>query len=444
MNLVVPAGLKLLPFQEEAAHQMLAFLKQYYGVYNACEMRLGKTIQTAVVLNTLVYELNHAPRILIISPAIVRNVWATELQKWQLFNALIAVIPASSAFNLAGVADIIITSYELATSNIDILCKYNWDFLILDEAHALKSSKAKRTKAILGKLWDKCKYKIALSGTPFLSDVQDGYTLFHKFAPDVFTDWWKFCTRYCLRKPDPFSPTGFKFYGIKNHEELRQIIRSKFFVRYTQEEVRDQLPEKTYQKVILSNKTKLKNLNPEIEAELKLIEENIEKGVPIKVPPHIASHRKAQGLLKVQEIADYCRMFLDVEIPVVVFVIHKEVGERLKEELKKYKPVLINGETSNKDRETGISSFNSGHTDCFIGNVQAAGVGISLSRANECILGEVDWSPSIINQSIERLVRLGKKSAIRISYLIAPDSIDQKIMEVVINKTRTFEKVLAA
>lgn len=438
-RMVVPEGLNLLPFQEKAVSQMLEFLDINQGVYNACEQGLGKTIQTIVALNAL-----NVTQTLIICPAVMRLVWEEELKIWSTTPGNCTKVVLNSGdmaglFNFSSPSYLII-SYDLAARHAAELEKHNWHALVMDESHMLKSKSAKRTKAILGSIWEKADYKIALSGTPFTQSVIDGFTLFNKFLPSRFTNFYQFANRYAYQR---ITPWGVKYFGVRNAEELSKIIRANFYIRYTKEQVLPELPEKVFQKISLpesfgvgwkKEKEVLTDANEAVAA--------ISSGRNFKVAGNLATLRKEQGLLKIPAIVEFAKNLLEQEIPIVLFAYHRMVIAKLQEELEKFKPVVITGDTSAEDRQSSIKAFQEGKAHCFIGQINASGTGITLHRSSIVILGELDWSPAVISQAVDRCHRIGQKDTVNVHYFVVKNSLEEKIVNVVMDKAKTFAKVL--
>ncbi len=423
MNLVVPEGLTLMPFQQTAVKQMLSFLYHNKGCYNACEMGLGKTVQTIVTCNTMAYT-----RILIICPAIMCLVWKKEVEKWDIGNATYTIASYNKAVQI---------------KNLIRLTSTQWDCLILDEAHYVKSTKAKRTKTILNKIWPCAKHHIALSGTPFTRSIVDGYTLFSRFNPTAFPEYMPFCYRYAYVKRTPW---GDKFYGVKHAEELQSIIRSSFFIRYRKDEVLTDLPAKRFTKITLDRSYAVLPAAEEkqtLKEAITAIKNRVERGEEIPVTPTaVASIKRLQGEKKTGPICEFVQDLLNQEFPVVLFAYHKSVIKIYEEAFCKEKPAVITGAVATNDRQAAIERFQSGDTNLFIGQYTAAGIGITLTRSSTAVLSEVEWSPAVIGQAIDRLHRIGQKNAVNVYYFAVEGSIDEEIIEVVMEKAKTFAKVV--
>lgn len=445
MNIRVPPELSLLPFQKEATQKALKFLQSNTrAVYNACEQGLGKTCQTIAALNTLGAPLP----LLIICPAVMRHVWRTELLKWKTFDTNIHLILNSknlSALDNFTDTDTVIISYDLVRTEKALakLSSWKWGALILDEAHFIKSRKAKRTKAILEKLWPKAKYRLALSGTPFTQSVGDGYTLFNAILPDVFTNYYLFVEEFAYKQRTPY---GDKYYGVKNADALSKFIRQKFFIRYRKEEVLQELPDKQFTEIVLDSSFRVRESEEDKRNAAQYFKRYfaaLKNDEPLPRPPkQIGSVRRVQAQKKVAPISEFVVNLLEQEIPVVFFGWHTDFISAIRDVLKDYNPVVITGATGAKERSIAVERFQAGDTNLFIGNMVAAGVGITLTRSSTCVLGEIDYSPAVISQAVDRLHRIGQKDAVQVFYFVVEGSLEETIMRTAVQKAQTFAKVV--
>jgi len=321
------------------------------------------------------------------------------------------------------------------------------DLLILDEAHYIKNPKAKRTQTIFDHYWDEARYKILLSGTPFTRNVIDGYSPFSALMPTEksFRSFETFADNYSLLRKIKVKKGSYSFfipqyYGIKNSEKLRDIIRQNFYIRYTKEEVLKDLPELTYQKITLPSKYDVEATEEEKNA-LRTLKSEVENEGSIPTAA-VGSIRRKLGLAKVTPVGDYVEDLLEQEIPVVLFAHHRDVIAEFETRFKKYVPAVITGATDNEKRFNEVKRFQDGNTLLFIGNLAAAGVGITLTRGSNCVLAELDYSPSVLVQAVSRLHRMTQKNPVNVYYFVVDGSLEESIIESVVRKSKEFSSVV--
>lgn len=447
------SSLKLYPFQKDGVERMISFLTKggQNSVYNADEQGLGKTIQTLTAVNELEIFENSVLRVLIIAPKVMCYTWAKEARVWLSHKSTCAVVSRPATIKKALWMEkiqtilssrIVIITHESCAIYKELLLKEHFDVLIIDEAHKVKNPKAQRTKVILGQIWPQIKYRIALSGTPMTQSVVDAYSLFSRMAPEVFPSYPHFCSKWSNVVDTMWGP---KFTGIKNHKKLSALIREKFFVRRKKAEVLPDLPKKFWKEIVLPAS---EYLLPEYETEIAKLNpqeifKKIERGEDVsRLFGLMSSLRRKQGQLKVPAIVEYAIDLLDQGIPLVLFGYHKNVIESYIKELAAYNPVVISGATSSNDRFKAVDDFQAGHTNLFIGQLQSASVGITLTRSSNMILGELDWSPSVLVQAVDRINRIGTTETSLIHYFTVEDSMEDKILKSVIGKAKDFSKVI--
>lgn len=430
---ILPPGKVLREFQSEGVSKKLAFLLAKGSVYNASDPGCGKTIMTMVALNHLKLK-----KILIISPAVMRLTWEDEFNKWTTGKYSIGVMSTAADVKKCKDVDVLICSYEFTTKpdNLKWLLDFKFEMIVCDECHYIKTLKAKRTKAILKVLWPKIKYKICLSGTPFTTGVMDGYSVFSKMHADFGTKA-EFGARYS--NPE-LTPWGIKYKGVKRSEELKKLMYGNFMVRYRKEDVLTDLPDTVWKKIILDKKYSNKEYEKEVKKLIELGEFDFDER---PLPTHIASLRALQGELKLPPIIEYVEEMLENKIPIVVFAYHKKIIKELVEKLSKHKPVFIDGSVNDKDRFNACKDFQEGKTNLFIGQLEAAGVGITLTRASECVLAEIPYGPSTLKQAVARLERIGQKNSITVHNFVVADSIDQRILKILLEKQKIFDEVFS-
>ena len=457
-KLILPEGFSLYPFQVDTIHKQLEFLNSpIKGCFCANEQGLGKSVTSVVTANTF----KQFP-VVVICPAVMRRVWVAEI------NSLTRLSPASvpSIKLIEASADIlspdgtsdtnaynwIITSYNLLLNKevLSYILSHSPKLFIADEAHYLSSYKSQRTKLFQTSLNTTIPYKMFLSGTPFRTNVVDTYNCFQMLLPSErsFENFFVFAASYSYQKPTRW---GTNYYGLKNADKLSQIIRSNFFIRYKKADVLKDLPDKVYQDIILSpeycvdKKTGLTEaeLAEAHAAQLKALDAVISSQAP-SIPaksPALAKLSKLQGLQKVKPVAEFARDLLEQGIAVSIFAWHKEVIAGLENELSEFNPAVITGETSAKDRAKAVEDVQNKKIILFIGNIIAAGVGITLTAISNVLLAELPWTPSDVAQAIDRHHRIGTKDTVFIYNFIVPDSLDEAKCRVIMRRAKEVNKL---
>lgn len=437
--------MELRPLQKECVEKMLHFLRTNpaNGVYNASVRGTGKSAMTVGVINQLKPDVT-----LIICPAIVKLNWQDELKTWLNYEGSFSiwVINKSAEIkNQKGLSTFTIINYELA--RIPKVAKWiseqPIDLLVLDECHKVAKTKAKTTKEVLRTIWPKTKYRICLSGTPFTHSILDCYTIFSRLNPSAFPDYFKFADTYAFREITPWGP---QYYGLKNHEKLKSIIRKSFFLRYTKEEMAEEIPPVQWCKVLLGSEYAVKETTEDIEnyqQYLKLLEDAIGKGKALPFPPkHLQTKRREQGLNKLPFIIEFVKELLENNEPTIVGFVYLECLHKFVSAFKENNPSVIYGSISSDDRYKEIKKFQEGETNLFIGQIHAMNTGINLQKAKNVLLAELDYSPAIIDQFIGRSDRIGRTTSVNAYYFVTEGTLEEDIVRVVLSKNRVFNKVL--
>jgi SWI/SNF-related matrix-associated actin-dependent regulator 1 of chromatin subfamily A len=479
MELKEEKNLKLKPFQKKSIKEIMRFFKggtptlrkiskhmQTRSAYLANDMGLGKT-PTAVVLADML----NVKKILVVCPALMRLVWRNEIVAWsKTFTEeefdIFAVLSTSRRVKeiltpLRNRAKyVVITSYDLATPSArkrdkhgnpkpdnsirdQILKLAPFDLVVFDEAHLIKNRKSKRSKVCFNHYFKNSKYRLLMSGTPCTVHVTDLYTPLHAMLPSVFTNFWDFAEEFS----NPVrTPWAVKYEGIKNGKKLKRFLRDTVLVRYTKDQVLKQLPEKQFVEIPLPSELAVKpptkaEEKKRLEEQVKKIVNGIESGKEdIPVPTHIASIRKAQGLKKLKHVEEFIRStVVDNGEPLIVFYYHRDFVTQLAGKTKDLSPEIIQGGTPDKLRNMYVEDFQSGKIDLLYIQIRAGGLGVTLTRARMAFLAEIDWSPSVIIQAVDRLHRIGQTRNVIVYWMPVERSIDRRIELAVIERAKDFK-----
>lgn len=435
----------LLPFQKPGVE----FIQEHSGrALIADEMGLGKTIQALAWL-----RLNPDMRpVVIVCPNSLKLNWLREAKKWlDLKRDRICVVYGNKdngKFQCVGndktdKANIIIINYDVLTSWKDYIVKsFQPEAIIADEIHYAKNYKAQRTKA----LYSICKGKkvVGLTGTPIENRPIEIYTPTNIISPGLFTNKMEFALRYCNAKHNGY---GWDFSGCSNTEELHKILTETFMLRRKKSDVLKDLPEKirTVCPIDISNKKEYSKASNAF-LQWLLEEKGMEKVAKAKRAEALT---KLNGLLqlsakgKIKETVEWINNFLETEDKLIVFCRHKKVLSSLMQKLEKYNPVKIEGQDTPIARQKAIDDFqNDKSVRLFIGNTQAAGVGITLTASSAVLFVELGLKPGEHRQAEDRAHRIGQKSTVNIYYLIAQHTIEERIMELLDRKQIVLDQII--
>jgi SNF2 family DNA or RNA helicase len=404
-----------------------------------------------------------AQRILIVCPASLKHNWRREWKKWDIKGLSVEIVDGEEEFEFT--SNVVIINYDILAAHREQIKRSPWDVVILDECHYLKSGRADRTLEVFGGIKrnpDKtirerfdpipAKRMLLLSGTPLVNKPKELWPLLKAIDPaGLGADWFHYARRYCEARPiERFNPelhrlerVGWWWDGAANLEELQEIMRSRFMVRRLKKDVLKDLPAKRRQVIILEPKPQLAKL---IAKEIKTYEEHAagktDYDQDLPSIGEIAELRKKIALRKVPYAVEHIKEVLNEQSKVVIFAHHHEVLDAL-EEAFKGNCVRVDGRVPVVDRQNAVDLFQSdGNCKVFIGGIQAAGVGITLTASSTVIFVELDWVPGNITQAEDRCHRIGQKESVLIQHLILEGSLDERVIDVIIKKQEILDKVL--
>lgn len=442
-RLSYPKTFKLEPHQVTACKFALTRNRAYL----ALDPGRGKTIVSAVVFNSL--QPNTAG--LFICEAFMRETIIEEFQKWTPYKVAdvrkdtrskIAVCPDSVLFKSETTDAIQAWALHHEADQKDLI-------LFIDEAHRYKSDTAKRTRALFDEVHDLFDRVVYLSGTPMPNRPIELFSILDKAAPEVidFCSKHKFALKYCDAKIDTiFLKNRFgkvikkdvwDYTGThdENFEKLVARMKEKFMIRQRSNTsavsdillVSDKLPPK----VLSLEKKLLAENSPE-----DLMKEELQN-------PHYMTYRKLLGPLKAKPTAQVVNDILkNTDDKVLLFAIFTDTIEALKKELVKTRPLVITGKTDMSKRTGIVRQFQTDDKSrVFIGQIEAAGRGITLTKANRVLIVEAHPSPEMNKQAICRADRMGQTKEVFAQYIVFKNSVDRRILEMKFEKERVIGKL---
>lgn len=452
--------MQLFPYQETGSKWLVG--KRHALL--ADEMGLGKTVQAIRASDEL-----ECRRILVICPAVVRGNWRAEFEQCSTRQGLrIHIITTRDDSKAPAIkqANVVVVSYDLAvtlTVRMAFLA-LQWDLLILDESHYLKNPKAKRTRHILtkGGIGDKADRVWFLTGTPMPNYPNELWVMLRKMG-QTDLPYTSFERKFCSGYNDGYA---FKITGAKNTDQLKQLL-APVTLRRRKDQVMTELPPILYTTRVVEPEpypdeyelSLMKSQKATEQARLEAQQRQLfsiwanvpstERLEALKaVQSSVTTLRRHTGLMKVKGVADFAALLLDSGTEkVVIFAVHRDVIKYLREELRAYNPVIIFGGSRDVDKKIKrfqgeFSRYRNHQCRVLIGQVVAAGVGITLTAASQVILAEQSWVPAENAQAIMRVHRIGQTKPVTVTFCALDGSIDEKVTRILRQKTEALTAVI--
>lgn len=435
---------KLMEFQKAGVEEIM----NRQNVLLADEQGLGKTIQVIEYLNIANIAGNR--RVLIICPASLKLNWQRELLRFGSKFSFYAKVIRHGKDKIVGRSvitgekhNVVIVNYDLLKSPIvlDEIIAFNPTDVIGDEAHYLKNAKTSRAK-LVAKIIAKAKKVILVTGTPILNRPIEVHNLLKMISPDTmapYEDYRRFAYRFCEAHEGRW---GFDVSGASNVEELGGRLRATCMIRRLKKDVLEQLPEKTLQIIPFEQDKHTKKIIEQKEYRYTFNIEDLKKHPEKGGVGELAEIRHELALAKLPESINYIYDLMESVDKLVIFAHHRDVIDHLHGMLKVYKPVVLTGGMSAEHKQKAVDSFqNDNETRIFIGQIQAAGTGLTLTKASDVVFVETSWVPGEIHQAIDRCHRIGQKSNVTARFLVVEKSLDEHMLKTIFDKEKIISKI---
>ncbi|HUK89514.1 MAG TPA: DEAD/DEAH box helicase [Blastocatellia bacterium] len=343
--------------------------------------------------------------------------------------------------------DLVITTYGTLRRDAADFCEYEFDYVILDEAQAIKNASTESAQAV--RLL-RGGHRLALSGTPVENHLGELWSLFEFLNPGLLG-----------------SASVFKFFGGANPSDESRTLLARalrpFILRRTKQQVAADLPEKLEQTIFCEMEPAQRKLYDELRAHyraslLGLIEqEGIEKS-KIKIleallrlrqaachPGLIDKGRMADPSAKLDMLTSQLYELMDEGHKVLVFSQFTSflaiVRTALDREGVQYE--YLDGQT--RDRQTPVERFQQ-DPDCklFLISLKAGGLGLNLTSAEYVFLLDPWWNPAVEAQAIDRAHRIGQTRRVFAYRLISRDTVEEKVLELQKTKRNLADSIINA
>lgn len=413
------------------------------------DMGLGKTITTLTAINELMYNRHEISRVLIVAPLrVARDTWVDEVQQWAHVRHLSVSValgtPKQRTAALAEEADIYITSRDNIKWLVAQCKEWTYDCLVIDELSSFKSAKSQRFKS-LKKVVHLTKRVIGLTGTPTSKGIEDLWS--EIYLLDEGARLGKTLTEYRRNYMVAIPIQNYMIY--KAQKGALERVSAKLTDICISMQARDYLhlipAQKIETKITLNAKAvklydTLKQDNIiEISADAVAVADN--ERVMVGKLKQVASGAIYDDQGKWHELHD-CKLEALREIVeeaddnILIAYEYRHELERIQRELP---DAVLLGEGDTLQR------WCRGEISVGIANAQSLGHGLNLQRGGSIIVWySLPWSLEIYQQFNARLNRQGQTKCVRIYHLIARNTIDEVIMQVLNGRYKTQEAIINA
>lgn len=451
---LAPAGRELMPHQ---AKFLAAVADGHRSFLLADEPGLGKTAQSVIAASVA-----EAYPLLVIVPNVVKMNWAREVEQWTP-RRKVTVIHGDGK-DMDAFADIFVVNYEILDRHLSWILRFGFKGMVVDEAHLIKNVQSQRSRNVLTiaeRIRDQAPggdpLLIALTGTPLINDIDD------------FRAIWRFLGWTDAEKPGPkllaslenngWTPANPAFYP-----EARQSVVDMGIVRRQKIDVAADLPAKRVvdlpveldgeagrdirdaeQKLARKLRDRFEvvkagklgeKLGDEAIIRMVCLQE-LEESNASADGMNVFSMVRKIGLAKASLAADYTAQLAHSVGKVVFFAKHIAVMDQVERQLAEHGlgVVSIRGDQTAQFRQTQIDAFNTDPSvSVAVCSLTAAGVGVNLQASSNVVLAELSWTDAEQTQAIDRVHRIGQEEPVTAWRIVAAQTIDAKIAELIDGK----------
>jgi superfamily II DNA or RNA helicase len=432
---------ELRPYQREGLGWMRHLTKLGFGGCLADDMGLGKTVQVLALLAGRTPTRKKAKPSLVVAPRSVALNWVAEAAR---FAPTLVVAPyygteRASALDRVKQGGVLVTTYG-TLRNDAALDKIEFDFVVLDEAQAIKNRDTITARAARSLRAD---HRLALSGTPVENHFGEVLSLFDFINPGL------------LGRKVPKDLDG--------EAERPLFLRAlrPFILRRTKREVAPDLPARTEQTIYCTLEPEQRRLYDELRDHYRavLLERVEAEGMDG------ARFQVLEALLRLRQAACHPRLIdstraddasakLDTLVPRLQEVVAESskalVFSQFTSFLALLKPRLdelgiryeyLDGQT--RDRQERVARFQS-DPECplFLISLKAGGLGLNLTAAEYVFLLDPWWNPAVEAQAIDRAHRIGQTRAVFAYRLLAKDTVEERVAELQARKRELFDMLM--
>ncbi|WP_373498873.1 DEAD/DEAH box helicase [Desulfococcus sp.] len=427
------------------------------GACLADDMGLGKTVQLLCFLSAIRSESPKQASLLVIPASLIAN-WVSEIERFYPSLKYDVAHPdiqprkvvAEKTKKALDQLDLVITTYALARK-YEWLRAYDWRYVILDEAQAIKNPGTRQTKSVKTlKAWN----RIVMTGTPIENRIGDLWSLFDFLNPGLLGNRTEFARFAKTLKED-----------TKGYGRLRRVI-SPYILRRLKSDrsVISDLPEKVEMKTYATLSKKqivfYRKLIHDLETALAKSDGIERKGMILAFlmkfkqicnhpDQYLGTGNFDEGDSgKFERLRDICETIHEKRERVLVFTQFREMTEPLSGFLKGVfgrSGLVLHGGVPVGKRKKIIEAFQDDeYTPYLVLSLKVGGVGLNLTRASHVIHFDRWWNPAVENQATDRAFRIGQKKNVLVHKFLTQGTIEEKIDQMLEAKSKLSHEVIAA
>ncbi|KAH7649832.1 brahma like with a HSA domain [Cryptosporidium bovis] len=453
-------GGQLREYQMKGLEWLVSLYNNNLNGILADAMGLGKTVQTVSVL-AHIYEKrgNRGPHLIIAPLSTLHGNWENEFNRWLpdfvkvIYEGNKEIRKQIRSKYMTGEAKfhVLLTTDAFIMKDKHYLRKFDWEYIIVDEAHRLKNPKSKLVQILNNGF--RAKHRLALTGTPLQNDLQEVWALLNYLMPsifnssDTFQQWFNepLSSIKSTSRNGPGSDSGIVPLDISEEEQLLIVDRlhkvlRPFLLRREKIQVANEVPPKLEEILWCPLSGLQQHLYKELESN-----ENSGPNVLMqlrKVCNHPFLFSTELQYPSDESIVRVCGKFvmLDSILPklraaghrVLIFSQMTKLLTLLEIflSLRNMKFLRLDGTTLSEDRQESLKLFNADDSPYFVFllSTKAGGFGINLQSADTVILFDSDWNPQNDEQAQSRAHRIGQKREVLTLRFVTPDTVEERIM----------------
>lgn len=403
-------GCKLWEYQSQAVEMFRVVKRMLLGD----DIGLGKT-NTAI---GCMLQPGMLPAAVVVQAHLPEQ-WEERIEDFS--NLRVHVIKTVKAYELPE-ADVYIFSYTKLSGWSDVAATGFFKTVVLDEPQELRSGTSTEKGSAAKIFCDKALAVLGLTATPVMNYGVEMWHVMQFICPGVLGTLDEFLREWCSNEKIVSDPDALGAYLRQNHNMLRR----------TEEDVDRELPRPNVTKHYCEyDEAKAKESEDlaytlAIKATTGSFTERGKAYLELD-----ALTRLQTGVAKAASVAEYVKILLDADLPVLLSGWHREVYQLWLSELRGYDPVMYTGSESKARKKKSKEAFVKGDTNLMIiSNRSGAGLDGLQFRCRDLVIGELDWSPMILKQLLGRLRRSGQSETVNAHYMIANGGSDPLMVEV--------------